>query len=396
MTSHPSDDVSEDTAFDLASIERERVLAQAAAVRLWAPETVTAASCPRSAGGQHDYFSEGDYWWPDPDRPASVGAPYIQRDGQTNPDNFVTHRRSMLRLADAVGTLTSVYLLTGGVEYVTAAAAHLRAWFVEPATRMNPNLCFAQAIHGRHTGRGIGIIDTLHLIEVARAATVLREAPDLLGEVAEGEEVMAGTIAWFTEYLHWLNHHPYGQAERVFPNNHGAAWSLQAATFAALIGDEAQLEWVRERFVTEYLGVMMDERGGFPKELARTKPYGYSLFMIDLLAGIAQIDELTRRSDSARPRLWDTRTSDGKSMALGMNFIVPFVVDKSTWPFAQDVMHWDEWPVRHPSLLFGGRALHQPNWLAHWQALEPNPANPEVRRNLPIRHPLLWMRPSAV
>ena len=67
---------------DLAEIERPRVLKAANKYLAEIPVTVTAASSPRSAGGKHDFFSEGDYWWPDPRNP---DGPYIQRDGMTNP-----------------------------------------------------------------------------------------------------------------------------------------------------------------------------------------------------------------------------------------------------------------------------------------------------------------------
>src|SRR5260370_26269896 len=87
---------------DLAAIERPRVLKAANKYLNEAPVTVTAASSPRSAGGKHDFFSEGDYWWPDPANPKG---PYIQRDGMTNPDNFVEHRRAMNPLTLAVAAL---------------------------------------------------------------------------------------------------------------------------------------------------------------------------------------------------------------------------------------------------------------------------------------------------
>ena len=132
--------------FNLAAIERPRVMKAAAGYLDAAPITVTAASSPRSAGGPHDFFSEGDYWWPDPQHP---DGPYIQRDGMSNPDNFVEHRRAMIRLSLIVPALAAAFKLTGGRQYAAAAARHLRAWFVDPATRMNPNLQYAQAIHGR-------------------------------------------------------------------------------------------------------------------------------------------------------------------------------------------------------------------------------------------------------
>ncbi|MCD6355507.1 MAG: alginate lyase family protein [Prolixibacteraceae bacterium] len=91
------------------------------------PVTVTAAVCERSAGGTHDFYSEGDYWWPDP---ANPDGPYIRKDGQTNPENFVKHRLAMIRLSQIVGRETSAYLLTGNKKFAEAAQKHLEAWYL--------------------------------------------------------------------------------------------------------------------------------------------------------------------------------------------------------------------------------------------------------------------------
>src|SRR5205823_1777867 len=99
------------------------------------PVTVTAYSSPRSAGGRHDFFSEGDYWWPDP---RNRDGPYVQRDGMTNPDNFVEHRRTMIRLSLIVPALAAAYQITGKRQYAAHANRHLQAWFVDETTRMNP------------------------------------------------------------------------------------------------------------------------------------------------------------------------------------------------------------------------------------------------------------------
>src|SRR4029450_11807317 len=152
-------------SFDVAYIERARVLKAANQYLKEQPITITASTSPRSAGGVHDFFSEGDYWWPDP---ANPDGPYIQRDGMSNPDNFVDHRRYLMRLSVQVPALAAAWKITRDKRYARSAARHLRAWFIDESTRMNPNLQYAQAIHGRFTGRGIGIIDTIHLVEVAR------------------------------------------------------------------------------------------------------------------------------------------------------------------------------------------------------------------------------------
>jgi len=130
---------------DLAAIERGRVLEAADRYLTGKPVTVTASGSPRSAGGKHDFFSEGDYWWPDPSNP---DGPYIQRDGMSNPGNFVEHRRAMIRLSLVVPALAAAYKITRQRKYADQAAAHLRAWFIDDATRMNPDLQYAQAIKG--------------------------------------------------------------------------------------------------------------------------------------------------------------------------------------------------------------------------------------------------------
>src|SRR5688572_26397364 len=163
-------------AFDLTAFERRRVVAACRPYLKALPITVTASGSPRSAGGKHDYFSEGDYWWPDPKNPAG---PYVKRDGLTNPDNFDDHRKAMRRLSVEMPALTAAWIITRQRRYAQHALKHLRAWFINPDTMMSPHLKYAQAITNKVTGRSIGVIDTIHLVEVARAAAVL-EADGLL------------------------------------------------------------------------------------------------------------------------------------------------------------------------------------------------------------------------
>ena len=357
---------------DLAAIERPRVLKAANQYLTAAPVTVTAASSPRSAGGKHDFFSEGDYWWPDPKNP---DGPYMQRDGMTNPDNFVEHRRAMVRLSLIVPALAAAYKITKERRYADHAAAHLRAWFIDEATRMNPNLQYAQAIKGRFTGRGTGIIDTLHFVEVARAA----------GQIDLKPADLAGIKSWFASYIEWLTTHPYGIAERDARNNHGTCWCTQVAAFAQLAGDHTQTEYCRNRYKTVLIPNQEGPDGSFPLELARTKPYGYSLFNLDAMAILVQT--LTTREDN----LWTWHLPDGRGMARAMAYMVPFIADKKSWPKPPDVMYDKEWPVRQPCLLFAGVALDKPDYLALWKKLDPDPTVEEVLRNWPVRQPVLWL-----
>src|SRR6185312_6781849 len=159
------------------------------------PVTVTASHSPRSAGGPHDFYSEGDYWWPDPKNP---GGPYLRRDGMSNPDNFDDHRRALMRFSVQAPALAAAWRLTGDKRYANRAADHLRAWFVNPQTRMNPNLQYAQAIHGITPGRGTGIIDTIHLVEVTQAVPFVRDS----GALSKSDSI--AIHRWFEDYIAWL------------------------------------------------------------------------------------------------------------------------------------------------------------------------------------------------
>ncbi len=371
---------------DLAAIERARVRRLADRYLRERPVTITATSSPRSAGGRHDYFSEGDYWWPDPKDP---DGPYIQRDGMSNPGNFNDHRLALIRLSLHVPALAAAWRLTGDRRYAEHAIRHLRAWFIDQETRMNPHLLYAQAIKGRVTGRGIGIIDTLHLVEVARAITAIDPAP--AWKAGEREAVRD----WFATYLTWMTTHEYGIAEREARNNHGTCWVMQVAEFARYTGRADLTAFCRERFKTVLVPNQVAPDGSFPEELRRTKPYGYSLFNLDAMTGICQILSPAGVGKGTPPsgddNLWTWQLPDGRGVRKALEFMTPYIADKRTWPHKPDVMYFDQWPVRHHSLLFGGLALDRPDWIALWRGLHPDPNVDEVIRNYFVRQPILWI-----
>lgn len=361
---------------DLGAIDRTRIVGAADRYLRESPVTVTATRSPRSTGGAHDYFSEGDYWWPDPNNP---GGPYIQRDGMTNPDNFTAHRAALMRLSVHVPALVAAWMVTKETRYADHARRHLRAWFIDADTLMNPHLLYSQAIHGRFTGRGIGIIDTVHLVEVVRAIARLDEAS--LQPPAERDTVKE----WFARYLTWMTTHQYGIDEREARNNHGTCWVMQVAELARYVGRRNLKTFCRDRYRTVLAPNQIAADGSFPEELRRTKPYGYSLFNLDAMAMVCQI--LSTPDDNQ----WTFTLPDGRGMRRAMAFMAPFIEDKKRWPHKPDVMYFDEWPVRQPSLLFGGLALNEPRYLDLWRTLEADPTVEEIVRNFFIRQPILWL-----
>jgi hypothetical protein len=362
--------------FDVVAIDRARVLAAAQRYLKEPPTTITASTSERSPGGKHDYFSEADYFWPDPKNP--VG-PYVQRDGISNLSNFLDHRRFLLRFSVQAPALVAAWRISAQNAYAEHAARHLRAWFINGSTRMNPNLQYAQAIRGRTTGTRYGLIDTLHLVEVARSTEIVAESRVLSND--ELDEIKS----WFADYLQWMTTQTYGIEEMESPNNHATCWLTQVGAFAQFTGNEQLADYARRRFKSVLLPSQMKSDGSFPLEINRTKPYAYSLFNLDAMATICQI--LSTPQDN----LWAFRLTDGRGIGDAVAFMEPYIRNKKSWPLPPDVMYADDWPMRQSSLLFAGLALNRPDYLKLWQTLPADSNVEEVIRNFFIRQPVLWV-----
>ncbi len=338
------------------------------------PITVTHNFCERSSGAKNDFYSEGDYWWPDESNP---NGPYIQKDGLTNPNNFVSHRLAMIRFNRIVGLMASAYEITKETKYLIHAQNHLKSWFINSETKMNPHLEFAQAIKGKFKGRGIGIIDTIHLLDIAQSVYKYQNKLE--------EEIVNGTKKWFAEYLDWMMNSKNGNEELKAKNNHGTCFVMQIAIFAKLTDNKKIIDFCKDRYKTLLLPNQMAKDGSFPLETVRTKPYGYSLFNIDAMVTLCQI--LSDENDN----LFDYKTNDGLSIKNGLEFIAPYILDKNQWKLKKDVMYWEEWPVAHPSMLFGANVFKEDKWFDLWKSNEHFPKVPEVIRNLVIKYPIIWM-----
>ncbi len=361
----------------LAELDRDRVLHDAAENIEKPIETVTSAQSDRSEGGLHDFYSEGDYWWPDPENP---DGPYIRKDGLTNPDNFTAHRIFMRDLSLIVPNLVAAYLITKEEKYAERAINHLLAWFVNRETRMNPNMLYSQAIFGRVSGRGIGIIDAIHLVEVVKAAKVLEKEGMLTGEE------LSGVKSWFKDFNEWITTHPYGIDERDNGNNHSICWAMQVAMYASFTGNDSLLVATEKFTKNTLIPDQLAPDGSFPKELARTKPYGYSLFTLDAMYTLAHI-----LAENLEQEIWNYAYQDSLELKKAIEFMYPYIDDKGSWPYQEDVMYFEDWPMRHPALLFAYLAYDDPKYFDLWKALPAESDEHEVIRNFFIRQPVLWL-----
>ena len=364
----------------VAAIDHDRILRLADQALALKPPAITDQVATNSAGGPHDFFSQADYAWPNPT--SRTGRPYVERDGLSNPDTFTYHRLAMRQMKDAVAALAAGYALTGDNRYVAKAADFLRVFFLDERTRMNTNLKYAQAVLGSATGRSYGIIDTLHLAELPVAIRFLEASP------AFPPAVDAGLKQWFTDYTHWILTATNGVKEMNAANNHSIACFVQLASFAKFTGDDTVLELARQRFKQVLLPRQMTNDGSFPLELKRTKPYGYSIFQADNVSLLCAL--LSTTDDD----LWKFTLPDGRTPRQAVDFIQPYLADKNKWLAdgrGQDVTHWADWPVRQPCLLLAYAEFGDERYIKLWNQLNADPADLEVRRNLAVTQPLLWV-----
>lgn len=335
------------------TLNEKAILADAEKYLQESPVTITAFPAERSAGGLQDYFSEGSYWWLDPENP---DGPYIRKDGQRNPDNFVAHKQALRQMVDIVTALTAAYEITGDEKYAQQAIRHLQAWFVDPATRMNPSLLYGQAIHGITTGRGIGIIDTVRLIDVALSIRLLAAAGELEGAP------YAAIQQWFSDYGDWLTKHSYGIDERDNGNNHSSWWGAQVAAFGLVTQREDLLAISQEQFKKQ-LDIQLAADGSFPDELARTKPFGYTNYNLEAWTTFCLL------ASTPEEDLWNYQSKNG-SLEKAVEFILPYLEAPATWPYFTE-LETDLQINQKDYLVFSTWCSKDKKYLDFWQQLPP-------------------------
>lgn len=273
------------------------------------------------SGDKHDYISMGPYWWPDPARPN--GEPYIRRDGEVNPERNTNafDAGRMDAMAGAVEALALAYYFTGKDAYAAKAGRLLRVWFLDPATRMNPSMTYAQGVPGRTPGRAEGVLDTYRLLRVVESIGVLAPSRTLTPAEQKGLE------AWFGDYAAWMQTAPTGQQERAARNNHGLWYDYQLATFALFARRPDLARSVLASVGQGRIDPQIAADGKLPEELSRTKALHYSYFALEPLVGMAELGRCVGVD------LWNYKGPKGQGIRAAFDYLAPFVGDEATFPY---------------------------------------------------------------
>ena len=328
------------------------------------PASVLDKTLIAASGDKHDYFSFAPYWWPDPKKPD--GLPYIRDDGKVNPTaRKGTDRTAFGDTCAAVGTLGLTYFFTGDERYAQKAATLTRTWFLDPATRMNPNLEHAQAIPGINHGRGIGIIESRGLLDLIDGLALLADCPAWTAKDA------AAMTEWLSAYYGWLTTSKNGRDEAAAENNHGSWCDAQTVALALALGRTSDAKAILAAVPVKRVARQIEPDGRQPLELERTKSLNYSLFNLEALILLA------RYGEQVGADLWTFSTADGRSVRTALRYLAPYADPAKQWP-QQDIesadrvrvlplllealRHGDDASFRKPLRNFGQSAALAERW----------------------------------
>jgi hypothetical protein len=285
--------------------------------------TITENENLQASRDPHDYFSTARYYWPDPSKPD--GLPYIRKDGETNPEhNEVSDEKKLNEMIHAVEYLSLAYFLTGEERYAEETGRFLRGFFLDPATRMNPNMNYSQSVPGGVEGRGSGVIDSREFMRIADFLALISKSSSW------SDQDRAAMKAWWTEYAQWLQMSKIGLEEKKATNNHGAVYDVQLAAVLVMAGKEDEAKKVLGESLPARLDSQITPEGKQPRELARTKSCSYSCFN---LKNICKGAVMAR---SLGVDLWSHEGEGGRgSLRKAMLYLVPFLKNPDAWPEKQ-------------------------------------------------------------
>ncbi|SFL74400.1 S-layer homology domain-containing protein [Paenibacillus sp. 1_12] len=294
------------------------LLAEAELAIVNGPYSVMYKNGVAPSGNKHDYWSSAPYWWPDPTSPN--GLPYINRDGETNPDGMTDKydKQNFTLLRTTVSTLSLAYYYTDDEKYAARAALLLKTWFIDTETRMNPNMNYAQGVAGAEDGRKEGVLESDKLFEIIDSIELISKSGSWSIEDTRGFK------SWLSEYTNWLKTSPLALAEKATINNHGTWYDAQYAAYIMYLGQrEEAKKYLQDTSIARINSQILPD-GTMPEELRRTRPFHYFLFNLIPFSMIGMV------GDHVGVDFWNA--GEG-GIRKAYQFITPYIADFSQWPY---------------------------------------------------------------
>ena len=281
-----------------------------------------------ASGDKHDYFSLGIYWWPDPDKPD--GLPWIRKDGQRNPmSRDGMDATAFGRTNGNVKTLGLAYYFSGEEKYAAKAVELINVWYLEEATRMNPNMAYAQAVPGRNDGRSTGLIEGLSLTSLLDGVILLKGSK---GWTVEKDKALRD---WVADFYQWLRSSKNGLAYEKSSNNHGVYHDVIATHLALFLGREDEAKVRLQAALGRRLDKQIDKDGRQPHELGRTLSWSYSVFNLKGFFQLARMGELVGVD------FWQHRGPDDQSLKAALDLLIPYLDEDKQWTLGEQIKKMD-------------------------------------------------------
>ena len=298
----------------------DAVIALADSALTAGPFSVMNKTTTPPSGDKHDYMGMARYYWPDPANPTGS---YISKDGESNPDvdsnKYDYH--SMFTMSGSVNMLGLAYFLTRDEKYATKAHTLLQTWYIDAATKMNPNLNYAQSIpQSTTTGRKEGIIDTLQMAYMIDGLEMLRDSPSFTASD------FTAVTAWFTSFVDWLRTSTFGKGEEAATNNHGSWYDVQTMRYAVFLGNTTLATQLANLAKTRRIGAQINPDGSEPQEIARTNGLYYSEYDLTANFDIAHLAAIVGVD------LFTYQTADGRSVRKALDYLTPYADPTKAWP----------------------------------------------------------------
>jgi len=299
------------------------------------PWTVMSKNVTPPTGNKHDYMSWAPYWWPDcskADNKTSLSpeqiwttCPYASRDGQFNPDGrLINDVGNFQSLSDAVLYNAIAYALDGkpSNQFSQTTVSFIKTWFLDDATKMNPNLDYAQMVRGPGGQKGThtGVLDLKGMAKIVSGILILRKSkcPDWTSDLDNQMN------DWTRQFATWLETAGIALEEAFSTNNHGSFYYNQLAALKLLLNDNDGARNVTDTYFNTLYMAQIQASGEQPLEAARTRPYHYRAYNLAAMITSARIAAYTGETN-----IWNKTTSQGATIRNALDFAMTIPASKS-------------------------------------------------------------------
>jgi hypothetical protein len=242
----------------------------------------------------NDYASNATYYWPDEKK--INGLPYIRKDS-LNPDKYILSDRKYIdQIIDDLLLLTVWYLYTKNTKYSKKIVDFIRVFFIDSATRMNPNLDYSGYIKYSDSGlaykkvrlRG-NIIDTNKFFILPDIMVILKDY--FLESNFFDKKIPIQMQLWFRNMASWFMYSEYGLKQKEKNNNILSSYYLQLICYLYGSGDTELSKDILQTNIYKILSTQIDEHGNQINEITREYPIHYCNFNLDIITKLMIVSQ---------------------------------------------------------------------------------------------------------